>query len=59
MNAKTDQWESYLDKAGRRHWRWPAANEAIAARLVDDRERRDGAPRWQAAESSREQSQGD
>jgi hypothetical protein len=24
MNAKTDRWESYTDKAGRRHWRWPA-----------------------------------
>lgn len=28
MNAKTDRWESYTDKAGRRHWRWPAANVA-------------------------------
>ena len=26
MNAKTDRWESYTDKAGRRHWRWPAAS---------------------------------
>ena len=24
MNPKTDRWESYTDKAGRRHWRWPA-----------------------------------
>ena len=24
MNAKTDRWEIYTDKAGRRHWRWPA-----------------------------------
>ena len=37
MNAKTDQWESYTDKAGRQHWRLPAANEHLAARLVDDR----------------------
>ena len=21
MNEKTDQWESYTDKAGRQHWR--------------------------------------
>ena len=28
MNAKTDRWESYTDKAGRRHWRWPAASAA-------------------------------
>jgi len=26
MNAKTDRWESYTDKTGRRHWRWPANN---------------------------------
>jgi len=25
MNVKTDGWEFYTDKAGRRHWRWPAA----------------------------------
>ncbi len=25
MNAKTDRWEIYTDKAGRRHWRWPAS----------------------------------
>ncbi len=25
MNAKTDRWEVYTDKAGRRHWRWPAS----------------------------------
>ncbi len=24
MNVKTDRWESYTDKTGRRHWRWPA-----------------------------------
>jgi len=28
MNAKTDRWESYTDKTGRRHWRWPATNAA-------------------------------
>jgi len=27
MNAKTDKWESYTDKAGRQHWRWPARGE--------------------------------
>ena len=26
MNAKTDRWEIYTDKVGRRHWRWPAAS---------------------------------
>jgi hypothetical protein len=31
MNAKTDGWESYTDKAGRRHWRWPAANRQLSA----------------------------
>ncbi len=25
MKAGTDGWESYTDRAGRRHWRWPAA----------------------------------
>lgn len=28
MNARKDRWESYTDKAGRRHWRWPATNAA-------------------------------
>ena len=28
MNAKTEHWESYVDDAGRRHWRWPAAPQA-------------------------------
>ncbi len=28
MNAKTDRWEIYTDKAGRRHWRWPASSGA-------------------------------
>ena len=28
MNAKTDRWEVYTDRAGRRHWRWPATNAA-------------------------------
>jgi hypothetical protein len=26
MNAKDDRWESYTDRAGRRHWRWPASS---------------------------------
>jgi hypothetical protein len=25
MNDETKRWESYVDDAGRRHWRWPAA----------------------------------
>ena len=51
MNEKTDQWESYTDKAGRQHWRWPAANEQLAARLVDDEQRHDPKlQRWQKAE---------
>ena len=31
MNAKTDQWESYTDEVGRRHWRWPATNTQLGA----------------------------
>jgi hypothetical protein len=31
MNANTDGWESYIDAAGRRHWRWPAANRQVSA----------------------------
>jgi hypothetical protein len=31
MNAKTEQWESYTDEVGRRHWRWPAANAQTGA----------------------------
>jgi len=27
MNDKTDRWESYTDRAGRQHWRWPARGE--------------------------------
>ena len=51
MNAKTDKWESYTDKAGRQHWRWPAANEQLAARLVDAEQRHDaGLPRSQQAD---------
>ena len=51
MNEKTDQWESYTDKAGRQHWRWPAANESLAARLVDDEQRHEPKlQRWQKAD---------
>jgi hypothetical protein len=51
MNAKTDRWESYTDKAGRQHWRWPAANEQLAVRLVDAEQRHDaGLPRSQQAD---------
>lgn len=59
MNAKTDKWESYTDKAGRRHWRWPAANEQLAARPVDDEHHDAAAPRWLQRAELREQSQGD
>jgi hypothetical protein len=31
MNVTNDRWESYTDKTGRRHWRWPAA-PAVAER---------------------------
>ena len=27
MSSKTDRWESYTDKTGRQHWRWPATGE--------------------------------
>jgi len=30
MNPKLDRWESYTDKTGRRHWRWPAASAQAA-----------------------------
>ena len=48
MNAETDQWESYIDRAGRQHWRWPAASTQVAARLVDDEQRHEPRlQRWQ------------
>ena len=51
MNAKTDQWESYIDKSGRQHWRWPAPSEQQAARLVDDEQRHEpNLQRWQKAD---------
>ena len=60
MNAKTDKWESYTDKAGRRHWRWPAAIQTIAARVVDTDELDDAAsPRWLQPELATESSAGD
>jgi hypothetical protein len=60
MNAKTDKWESYTDKAGRRHWRWPAAIQTLAARVVDTEELDDAAsPRWPQAEFATESSSGD
>jgi hypothetical protein len=31
MNAKTEQWESYTDEVGRRHWRWPATTTQLGA----------------------------
>jgi hypothetical protein len=30
MIAKTKNWESYVDGAGRRHWRWPATPRPAA-----------------------------
>lgn len=60
MNAKTDKWESYTDKAGRRHWRWPAAIQTIAAHVVDTEELDDAAyPRWQQPELAAESGPGD
>ena len=29
MNAMAKRWESYVDEAGRRHWRWPASPAAV------------------------------
>ena len=26
MNAKSDGWEFYTDRSGRRHWRWPGSD---------------------------------
>ena len=31
MNAKNDEWESYTDEVGRRHWRWPASGGQYGA----------------------------
>jgi hypothetical protein len=60
MNAKTDKWESYTDKAGRRHWRWPAAIQSLAARVVDTEEQDDAAsPRGWQPEFATESSPGD
>ena len=40
MNPKTDRWEIYVDKTGRRHWRWPASGAATDAQVeVDSRQR--------------------
>ena len=36
MNAKTDGWESYTDRTGRRHWRWPAESQTGAAHPLAD-----------------------
>jgi len=47
MNVKSDRWESYTDKTGRRHWRWPAAGVALErdGRDVDaDSRQRAGLP---------------
>jgi predicted alpha/beta hydrolase family esterase len=48
MNAATQKWESYTDKAGRRHWRWPAEVQTTAAHVVDTEDPDDATyPRWQ------------
>ncbi len=52
MNEKTDRWESYTDKTGRRHWRWPATSVAFErdGRDVDaDFRKRTGLPALQQA----------
>ena len=52
MNEKTDRWESYTDKTGRRHWRWPATSVAAErdGRDVDaDFRKRTGLPAPQQA----------
>jgi hypothetical protein len=52
MNEKTDRWESYTDKTGRRHWRWPATSAAAGTdgRDVDaDFRKRSGLPMPQQA----------
>ena len=52
MNATKDRWESYTDKTGRRHWRWPAASAASErdGRDVDaDFRQRTGSPSPQQA----------
>jgi len=52
MNEKTDRWESYTDKTGRRHWRWPAPKAASErdGRDVDaDFRQRTGLPSPQQA----------
>ena len=60
MNAKIDKWESYTDKTGRRHWRWPAAIQTTAARVVDTEEHDETAnPRWLQPEFAVESGQGD
>ena len=52
MNATKDRWESYTDKTGRRHCRWPAATTASErdSRDVDaDLRQRTGSPLPQQA----------
>jgi hypothetical protein len=52
MNAKTDRWESYTDKAGRRHWRWPATSstpEREGTLVNADSRQRNGLPSSQQA----------
>lgn len=48
MYAKTGGWESYTDAAGRRHWRWPAADRLDLAAPLQFR----GCPRPDVGTSS-------
>ncbi len=54
MSSKTDRWESYTDKAGRQHWRWPATGEGqmgADGRTVDAQQpERVGLPSQQQAQ---------
>ena len=52
MNATKDRWESYTDKTGRRHWRWPAlqvASERDGRDVDADSRQRAGLPSPQQA----------
>lgn len=40
MNAKTDRWELYTDRLGRRHWRWPSPDDAKTVRVQEGAQHR-------------------
>jgi hypothetical protein len=50
MNAKTKQWESYVDEVGRRHWRWPAAPQLGNVTAGPQGQQRLALPRQQQAQ---------